>query len=914
MPGAIQVPLTLSDRYRLQRELGRGAMGTVYLGRDLKHGREVAVKVLTAETSHALDADRFLAEVKTAAGLHHPNILSVYDSGEDQGTLYYVMPRVEGESLRDVLEREHRLSVAQAVDIAQQVGGAMAYAHGRGVVHRDIKPDNILLDRAGHAYLADFGLARALSSVGSTRRTAVGVAVGSPLYMSPEQAAGNSDVDGRSDVYALGCVLFEMLAGTPPFSGDDVREVLVSHLTAPPPTLRARRADVPVALDAVVQKALAKDPDERHATAGAFQRALQGHAVSLSGSSAPLDSSENDASGAGQGWTLRDLTPPSVRQLRDKRIVQIVLGYLAAGWIVLGVVDQLAGNEVVRNYWYQIALIWYVLGLPVVAVLGWFHGEKGRQRPRRLELILLVALAGVTVASTAVFFERNVGGQQSTDGPADPLDLRRMAVLYLEPRSDDETTRSVADGLTEALIAELSAVPGLDVLSRNAVAPSRTGAISRDSLARVLDVGTMVEGSVERREDKMRVELGLVEGRSGVEFQRAGMEFAVSDLVHAKAEMVEEVARMLRGWLGEEVRLRQTQRQTENVEAWVLYQRGEKARKDAELAVAEHREEDAMAALARADELLAQAEAADPEWVEPIILRAWLDDLRSELAHGRSDVLRWIEAGLEDAGRAVALAPLEPRALEVRGTLTYWLHMQDAEPDPDRHASLFEQARRDLERAVDLHPALAGAHATLSHLYLNTDLPAAMIAGRRAYEEDAYLESADAIIWRVFNASYNLEQFVEGKRWCATGRERFPQNHRFVLCELLLMTTPELQPDVSRAWDLMARLDTLHHADDPYDLIRGEMLVGGVLARAGLADSARAVLDRAHEKVSPQFDPILWLYTLEAYVRTFVGDDDHALDLLERYAAHNPHASFEHNWWWRGLRDHPRWREVRVHH
>ena len=217
----------LADRYSLDRELGAGGMATVYLAHDLKHDRKVAIKVLRPELVHALGPERFLREIATTANLHHPHILPLYDSGrtaEPSGALlYYVMPFVEGESLRDRLKREKQLPLDDALRIAREVADALSYAHGHGVIHRDIKPENILLE-SGHALVADFGIARAVSTAGADRLTDTGLALGTPAYMSPEQAAGDRDVDGRTDLYSLGCVLYEMLAGQPPFSGPDSSE------------------------------------------------------------------------------------------------------------------------------------------------------------------------------------------------------------------------------------------------------------------------------------------------------------------------------------------------------------------------------------------------------------------------------------------------------------------------------------------------------------------------------------------------------------------------------------------------------------------------------------------------------------------------------------------------------------------
>lgn len=267
---------TIAQRYALERELGRGGMGTVYLARDLKHDRRVAIKFLGGGAAGAGDAARFLAEIRIAARLNHPHILQVHDSGTADDELFYVMPHVEGASLRERLDRDRRMPLPDALRTACHVADALAYAHAHGVIHRDIKPENILLDRQDHAYVADFGLARALSSVASSRLTATGLTVGSPPYMSPEQAAGDEDLDGRSDLYSLGCVFFEMLAGQPPFSGGRAQNVLRQHLTEPPPSLRSRRADVPPELERVLHCLLAKDPDDRYATADELRDDLEG--------------------------------------------------------------------------------------------------------------------------------------------------------------------------------------------------------------------------------------------------------------------------------------------------------------------------------------------------------------------------------------------------------------------------------------------------------------------------------------------------------------------------------------------------------------------------------------------------------------------------------------------------------------
>jgi serine/threonine-protein kinase len=264
----------LADRYRIERELGAGGMATVYLAHDVRHDRKVALKVLRPELSAILGADRFLAEIKTTANLQHPHILPLHDSGEAGGLVYYVMPFVEGESLRDRLKREHQLPVDEAVRIATEVADALQYAHQHGIVHRDIKPENILL-HGGHAMVADFGIALAVSrSEGGTRMTETGTSLGTPHYMSPEQAMGEREITARADVYALGVVLYEMLTGEPPFTGATAQAIIARVMTEAPRSLMAQRHTIAPHVEAAVRMALEKLPADRFPSAAAFGAAL----------------------------------------------------------------------------------------------------------------------------------------------------------------------------------------------------------------------------------------------------------------------------------------------------------------------------------------------------------------------------------------------------------------------------------------------------------------------------------------------------------------------------------------------------------------------------------------------------------------------------------------------------------------
>ena len=314
--------ISISDRYRIERELGRGGMATVYLAQDLRHGRAVAVKVLLPELAHAVGPGRFAQEIEIAARLAHPNILPLHDSGEADGLLYYVMPYVEGSTLRDRLARERSLPLDETVRIAGSIAAALTYAHNHGVVHRDIKPENVLLI-GGQPVVADFGIARAIDAGGTTRLTETGLVVGTPAYMSPEQASGDRSSDERGDIYSLGCVVYEMLAGEPPFTGPSPQAVMARHAMDPVPRLRTLRPGIPEGVERAIEKALAKAPADRFATAEQFAAQL-------------ARASTAEAIAAEARWT---------RTARTRRLLAGVVGALflaAAAWWASTRVEQRA--------------------------------------------------------------------------------------------------------------------------------------------------------------------------------------------------------------------------------------------------------------------------------------------------------------------------------------------------------------------------------------------------------------------------------------------------------------------------------------------------------------------------------------------------------------------------------------------
>lgn len=810
----------LSNRYTIEAELGRGGMATVYRGRDLKLERPVAIKVIRSELAVAVARERFVREARLAAKLQHPNILPVFDSGDAAGQLYYVMPLVEGESLRDRLEREGQLPIEDALQIGREVAEALAYAHGHGVVHRDIKPDNILLS-GGHAIVADFGIARAISAAGGDRVTETGIAIGTPGYMSPEQGSGSHAVDPRSDMYSLGCVLYEMLAGVPPFTGPNARVILARHSVDVVPPLRTARDTVPAGVEAAIMRALAKTPADRFPNAELFARALSGEAG------------------------------------------------------------------------------------PAVA------GHTRRTRPlHRLALLL----APVVIAA-AIWGTRSVWRPSRGAVPVEGLDPHRIAVRYYQDLSRRQTLGHIADGLTEALIGRLAEVSALDVISKNGVAPYRGSDVPRDSIARALRVGSLVEGSVESVGQRLRVTVRLVDGASGADIERTSFERPMGEVLQIRDTLAEQVATFLRQRLGEEVRLREQKAGTRSVAAWVLVQQAEVTRKRADSLARADDLSAAERALGGADSMLASAEAADPAWLEPVVLRAAVAYRHSRPPFPRDPphVAPWIGVGLQHAERALQREPNHARALELRGTLRYWSWLLRLAPGPSDAAALLREAEQDLRAAVRLDPSLASAWSVLSHLHAtNSDLVQAKLDAQRGYEADAFYSTAD-VVWRLYTTSYDLEQFADAMHWCDEGERLFPKTARFVECQLWLLTTKAKQPDVTGAWRLVSELQRLTPESDwSFVRLKAQMIVAAVLARAGLGDSARRLAVRS--RASPEIDPARSQVYYEAFVRTLVGDRDDALRLLKEYLAANPEQRADlvqdYQWWFRDLRDDPRYRDM----
>ena len=816
----------LADRYALRRELGRGGMATVFLAEDLKHRRSVAIKVLHQELSVQIGPERFVREIEIAARLQHPHILPLYDSGEAAGLLYYVMPLVEGDSLRDRLQREHQLSQEDTVRITTEVASALSYAHARGVVHRDIKPENILLS-AGTAVLADFGIARALDAAGASQLTQTGTIIGTPAYMSTEQATGSLEIDGRSDQYSLACVVYEMLVGQPPFTGPNAQAIIARHsldMVSPPSIVRGT---IPEPMEDAILRALSKVPADRFTTVALFAEAL-----ALPGTASGLRRRPTRVMSKGSGVGRRRWAHPAA---------------VAGAGVLL-----LAG-------------VW--------VAAGWIRGDPGGRRA------------------------------------ASPLDPHRVAVLYFQHRGDSAQTQYLADGLTEALIHELSDVKALQVTSANGVRPYRNTAVRPDSIGRALKVGTLVQGTVVEVGGRLRLDIALVDGATGDEMRSTRLETPRAELFALQDTLAKSVSAFLRQAIGEEIEVRETRAGTQDTRAWELVLEAEEVKKAIDALVAKGDVANASRELARADSLLAQAAARDPRWTTPIIGRGWLAwEQRRIVGLDKGPASEWTARGLRYADEALKIRP-DSEALQLRGTMRYLRFVLNLDPSPLTSAQLLAAAEQDLRAAgaARSNPRRASAFALLSHLLLHKSETAdGKLAALHALEADEYLREASDVLWRLYSASLDLEDAAEAAKWCRQGHDRFPDAWYFTECQISLRALTGTRQDGPALWSLVDQYVAMFPPSlQNYRRRRAQLLLATALVNAGLKDSARAVALRA--RADAAVDPSRDLVYLEVALRNILGDRDEALRLLTLYLATNPQeragVANDHTWWFAGLRD-----------
>ena len=532
-------------------------MATVYLAEDLKHGRKVAVKVMRPELTATLGADRFLREIEIAARLAHPHVLPVHDSGNAGGVLYYVMPYVEGESLRDRVHREGRLPVDESVRLAREIAEALGYAHGRGIIHRDIKPANILLGQ-GHALVADFGIARATE--GGAALTQTGLAVGTPQYMSPEQASGERDVDARADVYAIGAVLYEMLAGEPPYSGPTPQAVLAKSLTEEVRPLTSLRTDVPRGVAEVVTKAMARSPADRYTSAADLERALTG----------ALDAART-------GETVPVAAGPST--------IQVWGLFGVAAVVTLTVIYGLVARWGLARWTLWLAAGLLAVGAAVLATTG--RVEAGRRAGRAPTGITRWfswrnatfggALAGVlwvAVALTVVF-----------RGPAAPSAGSgvRLAVLPFENRGDPADEYFV-DGLADQVRGKLTGVAGFEITARTSSDQYRQSTKSPQEIGRELGVDYLLTATVAWAKSgdaggRVQVIPELIDARTGTATWQQAFDAALTDVFQVQADIAVRVAGALNVALGVGEQKEITERPTQNLAAYDAFLKGEAARR-----------------------------------------------------------------------------------------------------------------------------------------------------------------------------------------------------------------------------------------------------------------------------------------------------------------------------------------------
>jgi serine/threonine protein kinase/Tfp pilus assembly protein PilF len=717
----------LAGRYTIEREVGAGGMARVYEARDIRHHRKVAIKVLRPELAEALGAERFLREIETSANLRHPHILPLFDSGEADESLFFVMPFVEGESLRSRLDRQRQLPIDEALLIALEVADALHYAHSHGIIHRDIKPENVLLE-SGHAVVADFGIARALKTADAPGLTQTGSSLGTPRYMSPEQVAGDKDVDGRSDLYGLACVLYEMLAGQPPFTGPTFERVVYQHLVEAPAPITRFRPTVPAAVAAALNRALAKSPSERFSTTAAFADALR----------SPI---------------------------------------------------------------------------------------------------------------------------------AERANARSVAVLPFANLSADPENEYFADGITEDVIAQISKIRSLKVVSRTSVMPFKKREHDLREIAARLQVGALLEGSVRRAGTRVRIVAQLIDVATDEHLWAETYDRELTDIFAIQSEVALHIAGALEARLSPDERARIRRRPTVDLQAYALYLHGRG-----------HILRYTGDGFRQAIEFFKRAIARDPRYAAAYggIAMAY-----TELAEtGEMPPDEAYPLAKEAAAQAIAIDGdlADAHSMVAYVKMTYEFDWAGAESE--------------FKRALELNPNSAEAYDLYGRLLQSLErYDDAIAMQERAHELDPIVNKTD-VATAYLRAGRHAEAAELAMRAVEVDRED-PRTH-FTLGWAYL--------------GLGKQREGLAEMEHAVELAAGNNIwlaqLGEAYALNGMRDKAEAILERLLERSRTSYvSPYHF-----AYVYTGLGRHDEAMDYLERASEQRAGSIYgiKGSFLFAPLRSHPR--------
>ena len=707
----------LAARYKLQRELGQGGMAKVFLAHDLKYQRAVAVKVLLSELTESVGAARFLHEIQIAARLHHPHILPLYDSDEAQGFLYYVMPYIEGETLRDRLARERQLPVGDALQITREVADALSYAHKSGVVHRDIKPGNIMLE-SGHAIVADFGIARAVGVASSQPFTGPRQVIGTPAYMSPEQTEGSEYLDGRSDIYSLGCVLFEMLVGEPPFNGTTLEAVIARRVSTPVPSPRAFRELVPEAIDTAVKKAMAKLPADRFVSAAQFAEAL---------------------------------------------------------------------------------------ATPVTAAIA-----------------VGAAQAMVQEVSTT----------------------KSVAVLPFENMSTDPENEYFSDGITDDIIAQLSKISALKVISRTSSMQYKKTTKKITAIAEELGVGAILEGSVRRAGPRARIVVHLVDPKTEKHLWGDTFDRQLTDIFEVQSEVAQQITGALSLALSPEEKERVEKKATGDAEAYNLYLLGRY-----------HMNKWSAADIQKAIEHFEEAIKKDPGYAVAYAGQADAYELLS-IGFGSKAPVEYLAQA-----KAMALKALEmdDTLAEAHTSLAYARWLGDLD---------WVGAEKEFKRALELKSSYVMAHEWYAeYLAALGRHDEALAAIKRAQQLDPLSVPVNRAVGWVVYFSRNYDQAIEELR------KTLGMDPEFLGARLVLWWAL-----VAKGANEEAIADIRKEVERPGLRTMKKLMLGYACASAGRLEEAGGILWELEAKLAGENR----LALLSALLFTAMDDKDRAFEQLER--------------------------------